>query len=101
MATKGAGRTAGRLRTIQDALSPKEWGKVGAMTAVVVGLNVLGWAMLLTATGHHYHLTKTDVFGLGTGVLAYTLGMRHAFDRTTSRPSTTPLESSWPRASGP
>ena len=50
------------------------------MTAVVVGLNVLGWAMLLTATGHHYHLTKTDVFGLGTGVLAYTLGMRHAFD---------------------
>ena len=80
MATKGAGRTAGRLRTIQDALSPKEWGKVGAMTAVVVGLNVLGWAMLLTATGHHYHLTKTDVFGLGTGVLAYTLGMRHAFD---------------------
>jgi high-affinity nickel-transport protein len=80
MATRGAGRTAGRLRTIQDALSPKEWGKVGAMTAVVVGLNVLGWAMLLTATGHHYHLTKTDVFGLGTGVLAYTLGMRHAFD---------------------
>ena len=29
---------------------------------------------------HHYHLSKTGVFGLGTGVLAYTLGMRHAFD---------------------
>jgi len=36
--------------------------------------------MLAAATGHHYHLSKTDVFGLGTGVLAYTLGMRHAFD---------------------
>ena len=80
MTTATAGRTAGRLRAIQDALSPREWGKVGAMAGIVVGLNVLGWAMLLAATGHHYHLTKTDVFGLGTGVLAYTLGMRHAFD---------------------
>jgi high-affinity nickel-transport protein len=53
---------------------------VGAMAGVVIGLNVLGWSMLATATGHHYHLSKTDVFGLGTGVLAYTLGMRHAFD---------------------
>ena len=70
----------GRLRTIQDALTPREWGKVGAMAGIVIGLNVLGWAMLLAATGHHYHLSKTDVFGLGTGVLAYTLGMRHAFD---------------------
>jgi nickel/cobalt transporter (NiCoT) family protein len=70
----------GRLKAVQDALTPREWGKVGAMAAVVIGLNVLGWVMLLAATGHHYHLTKTDVFGLGTGVLAYTLGMRHAFD---------------------
>jgi high-affinity nickel-transport protein len=61
-------------------LTPREWGKVGAMSGIVIGLNVLGWAMLLAATGHHYHLTKTDVFGIGTGVLAYTLGMRHAFD---------------------
>jgi high-affinity nickel-transport protein len=50
------------------------------MAAVAVGLNVLGWLMLLAATGHHYHLNKTGVFGFGTGVLAYTLGMRHAFD---------------------
>jgi len=80
MATATVGSTAGRLRRVQDALSPAEWGKVGAMAGVVVGLNVLGWAMLLAATGHHYHLSGTDVFGLGTGVLAYTLGMRHAFD---------------------
>jgi high-affinity nickel-transport protein len=72
--------STGRLKAVQDALTPREWGKVGAMAAVVIGLNVLGWVMLLAATGHHYHLTKTDVFGLGTGVLAYTLGMRHAFD---------------------
>ena len=29
---------------------------------------------------HHYHLSKTEVFGIGTGILALTLGMRHAFD---------------------
>ena len=80
MATTVIGRSAGRLRTIQDALTPKEWGRVGAMTGIVIFLNVLGWVMLAAATGHHYHLSKTDVFGLGTGVLAYTLGMRHAFD---------------------
>src|ERR1019366_4910069 len=74
------GGPAGRLRTIQDALTPREWGRGGAMAGIVIGLNVLGWAMLAAATGHHYHLSKTDVFGLGTGVLAYTLGMRHAFD---------------------
>ena len=28
----------------------------------------------------HYHVTKTEIFGVGTGILAYTLGMRHAFD---------------------
>jgi high-affinity nickel-transport protein len=30
--------------------------------------------------GGHYHISKTGLFGVGTGVLAYTLGMRHAFD---------------------
>ncbi|MGA2529438.1 MAG: HoxN/HupN/NixA family nickel/cobalt transporter [Acidimicrobiales bacterium] len=80
MTTTSTGSAAGRLKTIRDALTPREWGKVGAMTGFVIGLNILGWAMLLAATGHHYHLSRTDVFGLGTGVLAYTLGMRHAFD---------------------
>ena len=80
MATTAAGGIAGRLRAIQDALTPREWGKVAGMTGIVIGLNVLGWAMLVAATSRHYHLSKTGVFGFGTGVLAYTLGMRHAFD---------------------
>ncbi|MDQ1695538.1 MAG: nickel/cobalt transporter (NiCoT) family protein, partial [Frankiaceae bacterium] len=33
----------------------------------------------LAATGEH-HLQGKTTFGIGTGVLAYTLGMRHAFD---------------------
>ena len=53
---------------------------MGAMTATVIGLNVVGWGMLAAALGGHYHIGKTTVFGVGTGALAYTLGMRHAFD---------------------
>jgi high-affinity nickel-transport protein len=50
------------------------------MGLVVLFLNVLGWLLLATAVGHHVHVSQTKVFGLGTGVLAYTLGVRHAFD---------------------
>ena len=70
----------GRMARIRAALTPAEWGRVGGMTATVVGLNVLGWGMLAAAAGGHYHISKTEIFGFGTGILAYTLGMRHAFD---------------------
>src|SRR6201986_4851645 len=50
------------------------------MVAAVVALHVLGWGLLAAAMGGHYQISKTTVFGGGTGALAYTLGMRHAFD---------------------
>src|ERR1700751_4218345 len=69
-----------RLARVRDGLTPQEWTRAGAMVAVVVGLNVAGWVMLAAAVGGHYHITNTEIFGFGTGALAYTLGMRHAFD---------------------
>src|SRR5580692_5868658 len=69
-----------RLARIRAGLTPAEWGRAGAMTATVIGLNVLGWGLLAAAAGGHYRISKTEVFGFGTGILAYTLGMRHAFD---------------------
>jgi len=69
-----------RLVRIRNGLTPREWARFGAMVATVIGLHVLGWAMLTAALGGHYHISKTEVFGVGTGALAYTLGMRHAFD---------------------
>jgi nickel/cobalt transporter (NiCoT) family protein len=69
-----------RLAKIRDGLTPREWGRVGAMAFTIVGLNVLGWGMMAAAMGGHYHISKTEIFGAGTGILAYTLGMRHAFD---------------------
>jgi high-affinity nickel-transport protein len=69
-----------RLARLRNGLTPREWLGVGGMVATIVGLNVVGWGLLSAAVGHHYHVSKTGLFGFGTGVLAYTLGMRHAFD---------------------
>ena len=69
-----------RFARIRDGLTPSEWARVGAMVLTIVGLNVAGWVMLAAAVGGHYHITSKEVFGFGTGILAYTLGMRHAFD---------------------
>jgi high-affinity nickel-transport protein len=50
------------------------------MFGFILLLHVVGFTLLvLAATGSH-HLHGTTTFGIGTGVLAYTLGMRHAFD---------------------
>src|SRR6201996_3043418 len=69
-----------RLARVRNGLTPREWARTGVMVAVVIGLNVLGWVLLAAAVGGHYHITNTEIFGFGTGILAYTLGMRHAFD---------------------
>ena len=71
---------ASRFERARRALNPGEWLRVGGMALTVVGLNVVGWGMLALAAGGNYHINRTEVFGFGTGLLAYTLGMRHAFD---------------------
>ncbi|WP_199199820.1 HoxN/HupN/NixA family nickel/cobalt transporter [Amycolatopsis sp. CA-128772] len=51
------------------------------MAAVILTLNLLGWGVLgLVVVPHHYALGTSGVFGVGLGVTAFTLGMRHAFD---------------------
>jgi len=65
---------------VPNLLTRRDWVRVAGMATVVIVLNVLGWALLTLAVGHHFHISQTKLFGFGTGVLAYTLGMRHAFD---------------------
>ena len=81
-----AARPHGRLAGVRDALTPREWARAGAMAATIIGLHILGWGMLAAAVGGHYHITRTEIFGFGTGILAYTLGMRHAFDADSPGP---------------
>jgi len=50
------------------------------MALTIIALNIIGWGLVSAAATHHFHISKTGLLGLGTGVLAYTLGMRHAFD---------------------
>jgi high-affinity nickel-transport protein len=69
-----------QVRRIGAALTPSEWSRMGGMTGAIIALHVLGWGLLAAAVSGHYHITSTEIFGFGTGVLAYTLGMRHAFD---------------------
>lgn len=68
-----------RMTKIRKGLTPKEWTKVAGMALTIIILNVAGWTMLAAASGR-FHVSKYEVFGFGTGILAYTLGMRHAFD---------------------
>ncbi len=71
---------AERARAVRHALTPGEWTRLAVLAAAVAGLFVVGFVLLFAAAPHHYQLSRTTVFGIGTGMLALTLGMRHAFD---------------------
>jgi high-affinity nickel-transport protein len=49
---------------------------------VIIGLHVVGWLTLVAIiVPHHYRFgTDNQMFGVGLGLAAYTLGLRHAFD---------------------
>src|SRR3954449_5278624 len=70
----------GLLSRIRRQLTRREWAGVAGMVAVVVGLHVFGWVTLLALVVPHHYSLGTQVFGVGIGVTAYTLGLRHAFD---------------------
>ncbi len=54
---------------------------IGAMTGVVVVLHLLGWGVLLLAVvPRGFELGGGSVLGVGAGLTAYLLGVRHAFD---------------------
>jgi high-affinity nickel-transport protein len=68
------------LTHLRSALSPDERRRLGAMFGFIAALHVIGFTLLVLATDGHHHLSGHATFGVGTGILAYTLGMRHAFD---------------------
>jgi high-affinity nickel-transport protein len=51
------------------------------MFGFILLLHVVGFGVLvILVIPQHYDLGDTGIFGIGVGMLAYTLGMRHAFD---------------------
>ncbi|MBO2445750.1 HoxN/HupN/NixA family nickel/cobalt transporter [Actinomadura barringtoniae] len=66
---------------LRGRLSSAEWRRVAGMAAFIAFLHLAGWGMLLLlVVPGDYHLGNGKIFGVGIGLTAYTLGMRHAFD---------------------
>ncbi|MBV9516424.1 MAG: HoxN/HupN/NixA family nickel/cobalt transporter [Mycobacteriaceae bacterium] len=73
-------RSGSRWAAVRGALSGAEWARVGAMVAVIVGLHLIGWITLAAFVAPQHFSLGEKTLGLGVGVTAYTLGLRHAFD---------------------
>ncbi|MDH6109640.1 high-affinity nickel-transport protein [Kitasatospora sp. MAP12-15] len=58
----------------------KDWIRTGGLLAVILAMHVAAFGILIVMVDPHHYAIGTQVFGLGMGVTAYTLGMRHAFD---------------------
>ncbi|MEU4032562.1 HoxN/HupN/NixA family nickel/cobalt transporter [Streptomyces collinus] len=69
-----------RWQRISGAMSRAEWGRVAGMAAFIIALHVIGWFTLVAIVAPEHYSLGTKTFGVGIGVTAYTLGMRHAFD---------------------
>jgi high-affinity nickel-transport protein len=77
---------ASRFRAIRDALTAPEWGRLTAMFAFIIAINVIGWGIfVLYVMPHHFDYKGVGSsqglgVGLGVAITAWFLGFRHAFD---------------------
>ena len=80
--TTSAPAARGTLATLLARLDPADRRSLLGMGAVILGLHVVGLGVLfgLVVPAQHQLGGSTPVFGAGVGVLAYTFGLRHAFD---------------------
>ena len=68
------------LQTARGWTERDKWHLAG-MSGFVLLLNVVGWGVLVLAVApHEYSLGSGSVYGVGLGVTAFLLGVRHAFD---------------------
>ncbi|WP_353649997.1 HoxN/HupN/NixA family nickel/cobalt transporter [Nakamurella sp. A5-74] len=70
------------FRQFRAALSRRDRAALAGMYGFIIFLHVIGFGVLLGfVVPEAYDLGgTTGVYGVGVGVLAYTLGLRHAFD---------------------
>src|ERR1700744_2797 len=65
---------------VRAALTPDEWLRLGSMFGVIIALHVIGWGTLVFIVEPAHFSVGDKAFGIGIGLTAYTLGLRHAFD---------------------
>ncbi|MFG2825629.1 HoxN/HupN/NixA family nickel/cobalt transporter [Kitasatospora sp. NPDC048365] len=61
-------------------MTRKEWIRLAGMAGFIAALHVVGWFVLVALVAPQDLSLGEKSFGVGIGVTAYTLGMRHAFD---------------------
>ena len=72
---------AGAQGSARGRWTRREWRSLGGMSAVVLGLHLVGWITLIAVVAPHaYRLGSSGVLGVGAGLTAYVLGVRHALD---------------------
>jgi high-affinity nickel-transport protein len=72
---------ASRLAEIRAVMTPAQWRRAAGLAAFILLLHVVGFGLLLGfVVPADLNLGAEGAFGIGVGVTAYTLGMRHAFD---------------------
>ena len=80
MTTIEANPNTSRLAAMRALLSGAEWSRVAAMVGVIVALHLIGWVTLAAFVAPQHFSVGGKALGLGVGLTAYTLGLRHAFD---------------------
>jgi nickel/cobalt transporter (NiCoT) family protein len=69
-----------RWERLRRSLTLAEWRRAALLAFVIVGLHVVGFGLLIGVVAPRHLQLGTGAFGIGVGITAYTLGMRHAFD---------------------
>jgi high-affinity nickel-transport protein len=57
-----------------------DWIRTAWLLGAIAALHAAAFLILLVMVAPHHYTVGSQVFGVGLGVTAYTLGMRHAFD---------------------
>ncbi|GAA1991589.1 HoxN/HupN/NixA family nickel/cobalt transporter [Terrabacter lapilli] len=80
MTSPAASSPEGTRGAALRSLSGEDRRRLTGMGAFVLLLHVVGWGVLVGVVAPHEYRVAGQLFGVGLGVTAYTLGMRHAFD---------------------
>jgi high-affinity nickel-transport protein len=82
VSTTTATVSGSRFAQFRATLNARDRRSLAGMVGFIVLLHVIGFGVMFGfILPHHYHLGGDHpVFNVGVGVLAYTFGLRHAFD---------------------
>jgi high-affinity nickel-transport protein len=74
--------TGSAFARFRRSLDRNDRRSLAGMFGVIVALHVVGFGLLFAVViPHHFHLGGDHpIFDVGVGILAYTFGLRHAFD---------------------